>query len=265
MRFLSVTPLALVAILALAACTPGAAAPSAGASGGTAGEVTYEQLDGRSFVVTSAVGYEVVPESEIQITFEEGRIGIQAGCNSMGSQYRVEGGVLSVGDMITTEMACEAPLMAQDVFISNFVHNTALTLDGDTLTMAKDAVTLTLTDSEVANPDLPIEGTTWLVNGIVANQAVSSMPLGVEASLVFEGGNVNVNAGCNTGSGPAELGEGTITFGAIATTRMACEGPAMDAESQILQVLQGDATYEINGNGMTLTSPGGGLVLVAQE
>jgi heat shock protein HslJ len=262
MRFLSVTPLALVAILALAACTPGGA-PTAAPSAG--GEVTYEQLEGRSFVVTSAEGYEVVPDSQIQITFEDGRIGISAGCNSMGSQYRVEGGVLSVGDMITTEMACEPPLMAQDAFISNFVPNTTLTLDGDTLTMAKDAVTLTLTDSEVANPDLPIEGTTWLVNGIVANQAVSSMPLGVEASLVFEGGNVNVNAGCNTGSGSAELGEGTITFGAIATTRMACEGPAMDAESQILQVLQGDATYEINGNGMTLTSPGGGLVLVAQE
>ena len=264
MRFLSVTTLALVVILALAACTPGGAATAA-PSGGTGGEVTYEQLEGRSFVVTSAEGYEVVPDSEIQITFEEGRIGIQAGCNSMGSQYRVEGGVLSVGDMITTEMACEPALMAQDVFISNFVHNTTLTLDGDTLTMTKDAVTLTLTDSEIANPDLPIEGTTWLVNGIVANQAVSSMPLGVEASLVFEGGNVNVNAGCNTGSGPATLGEGTITFGPIATTRMACEGPAMDAESQILQVLQGDATYEINGNGMTLTSPGGGLVLIAQE
>ena len=40
---------------------------------------------------------------------------------------------------------------------------------------------------------------------------------------MFEGGKVNVNAGCNTGSGAAELGEGTITFGPIATTRMACD------------------------------------------
>ena len=35
----------------------------------------------------------------------------------------------------------------------------------------------------------------------------------------------------------------------------------MNVESQVLQVLQGEATYEINGDGMTLTSDGGGLVL----
>jgi heat shock protein HslJ len=260
MRFLSVTALALVATLALAACSSGSA-PTAAPSGGAGGEVTYEQLEGRTFIVTSAEGYEVVPDSEIQITFDQGRIGIQAGCNTMGSQYRVEGGVLSVGDMVTTEMACEPALMAQDAFISNFVHQTALTLDGETLTMTKDAVTLTLTEEA----DLPLEGTTWLVNGIVANQAVTSMPLGVEASLVFEGGNVNVNAGCNTGNGTAEIGEGTVTFGPIALTKMACEGPAMNVESQILQVLQGEATYEVNGTAMTLTSDGGGLVFVAQE
>ena len=155
--------------------------------------------------------------------------------------------------------------MAQDVFISNFVHNTTLALDGDTLTMTKDAVSLTLTDSEVVDPDKPLEGTTWVVNAIVANEAVTSIPEGVVASLVFEGGNVNVSAGCNTGSGPAAVTETTITFGPIATTRMACEEPAMNVEAQVLQVLQGEANYEIKGGEMTLTSDGGGLVLDAQE
>jgi heat shock protein HslJ len=259
MRFLSVTSLALVA-LALAACG-GGAAPTAAPSG----QVVYEDLDGRSFIVTGSEGYTPVPDSTIQIGFDQGRISIQAGCNTMGSQYRVEDNVLSVGDMISTEMACAPALMAQDVFISAFVPNTTLTLDGDTLTMTKDATTLTLTDSVVADPAKPLEGTTWVVNAILANEAVTSIPDGVTATLVFEDGKVNVNGGCNTGSGDAAVTETTITFGEIATTRMACDDPTMNVEQQVLQVISGEANYEIKGGEMTLTSDGGGLVLDAQE
>ena len=55
------------------------------------------------------------------------------------------------------------------------------------MTLTKDGVTLTLTDSEVANPDRPLEGTTWAVNGLIANEAVSSMPAGRRGDARVQG------------------------------------------------------------------------------
>jgi heat shock protein HslJ len=265
MRRSSVVALTLGALVALAACTTGGSPSSAPSAAGEPSDVSFEDLEGLSFVVTAAEGYEVVPGSTITLTFEEGRIGIQAGCNTMGSQYRVEDGVLVIGQMITTEMACDEPLMAQDRFLGEFLYNTTIALDGDTLTLSKDGVSLTLTDREVADPDRSLEGTTWLVDSLVSLQAVSSMPAGVEASLVFADGQVQVASGCNTGSGSAEIGDATITFGPIATTRMACEQPAMDAEAQILAVLQGEVGYAIEADRLTLTGDDAGLILRAQE
>lgn len=271
MRFLSVTALALVALV-LAACSggttpttaPSASAPASGApaAGGTP---TVEDLEGRSFVVTAAEGYEVVPDSSIVLQFGEGRIVIEAGCNTMGTQFGIQDGLLTMGEMIQTEKACAPALMAQDQFMSDFLYNTTIVLDGDTLTLTKDAVSMTLTDREVAQPDLPLEGTTWVVNSMIDTTSVSSMPDGVEATLVFSNGEVQVNSGCNTGSGPATISEDTITFGPIATTRMACDDATMEAEGAILVVLQGEVNYVIESTSLALTGDESALFLNAQE
>ena len=268
MRSLPLSALVLGALV-LAACatgspaSPAASAPSSGAPAG--GEMTYEDLDGNAFIVTGAEGYEIVPDSTIEIAFNQGRIAIEAGCNTMGSQYRIENNVLSVGQLVSTEMACEPPLMAQDLWISNFIFNSTVTLEGDTMTLSKDGVTLTLTDSELANPDRPLEGTTWNVEGLIDVDAISTVPAGVEASLVFADGQVEVAAGCNTGSGPADITDTTITFGAIATTRMACGEEAMNVESLILTFLQGEVGYTISADMLTMTNDDGGILLRAAE
>ena len=182
----------------------------------------------------------------------------------MSGAYTITDGKLEVGAMMTTEMACEEPLMAQDQWISAFVNGAAVTLEGDTLTLAKDGVTITATDKEVAKPDLPVEGTVWMVEGLVSNQAVSSMPSGVEASLVFADGKVAVDAGCNKGSGAAEIGDTTITFGPIATTKMFCEGAAGEVEQQVLGVLSGEVAYTVDADALQLRGAGGGLDLRAR-
>ena len=163
----------------------------------------------------------------------------------MGGSYTITDGKLAVGAMMTTEMACEEPLMAQDQWISAFVNGAAVALEGDTLTLAKDGVIVTATDREVAKPDLPVEGTVWMVEGLVSNQAVSSMPAGVEASLVFADGKVAVDTGCNNGNGAAEIGDTSITFGPVATTKMFCEGAAGEVEQQVLGVLTGEVAYTV--------------------
>lgn len=268
MRHLSLTAASLVAVLLLAACQPGSASPvpaqspsaepsappSAVGSAPSSGD-----LDGRTFIVTRADGHAIVPGSEISFRFERGQLGISAGCNQMGGAYQVVDGALQVGAMVTTEMACEEPLMAQDAWIGGFVNGAVLALDGDTLTLGADGVTLTATDRTVVRPDLPLEGTKWVVDGLIVNQAVSSVPAGVTATLAFADGKVSVESGCNSGSGPAEIGDTAITFGPIGTTKMACGDPAMAVETHVLRVLAGDVAWSIEAGSLTLLGAGGGL------
>jgi heat shock protein HslJ len=269
MRSLPVLALSLAAVVVVAACSSGSAASPAPSTSPAPASPSpavpaAADLDGNTYIVTGVQGYDLVKGSEISLRFEEGRVGISAGCNQMGGSYTITSGTLSVGAMMSTEMACEEPLMAQDQWISAFVNGAAVSLVGDTLTLAKDAVTVTATDKEVAKPDLPVEGTVWMVEGLVSNQAVSSMPAGVEASLVFADGKVSVDAGCNKGSGSAEIGATTITFGPIATTKMFCEGAAGEVEQQVLGVLTGEVAYTVDSDALQLRGAGGGLDLRAR-
>jgi heat shock protein HslJ len=222
-----------------------------------AGDDLQDELDGREFVSSDVEGRELAAGSEIRLSFQGDQISISAGCNTMGGTYTVDDGVLRADQLFTTEMACEEPLMDQDTWMTGFLAaGSEATLDGDTLTLTGDEVTITLLDREVAEPDLPLEGTTWAVDGLVSADAVSSMLAGTNATLLVEGDTVSVDAGCNTGSGAAEVDAeaGTITFGPIATTRMACEPEVMDQEGTILAVLDGEVTYEIESNHLSLTN-----------
>jgi heat shock protein HslJ len=277
MRSLPLVGLSLAAAVVVGACSSGgaaspaasspaspaaSAAPSAAPGGGTA--PTDADLAGRVFIVTGATGHDLVAGTEITLTFDAGRIGVSAGCNQMGGGYTIKDGTLDIGPMISTEMACEAPLMAQDQWIAAFLPGASVTLDGDTLTLAKDGVTLTATDKTVARPDQPLEGTTWVVESLVTNQAVSSMPQGVTASLVFAEGKVAVDTGCNRGNGAAAIAATAITFGPVATTKMACAGPAGEVEQQVLAVLAGDVAWTIDADVLQLRGAAGGLDLRAR-
>jgi heat shock protein HslJ len=251
------------ALLTTAACQPGAstppAVPASGEPSAPPAAAGAADLDGRTFIVTGSDGYTIVPGSEISFRFERGQLGISAGCNQMGGAYQVVDGVLNVGAMMMTEMGCEEPRMAQDAWISAFVSGAALALDGDTLTLTRDGTTLTATDRTVVRPDLPLEGTTWVVDGLIVNRAVSSMPAGVTATLELADGTVSVHSGCNSGSGSAEIGDTAITFGPIATTKMACGDAAMAVETHVLRVLSGDVAWSIEAGSLTLLGAGGGI------
>ena len=43
------------------------------------------------------------------MTFKGGQLGARFGCNHMGGRYRLEGGLLIVGDVAQTLMGCPEP------------------------------------------------------------------------------------------------------------------------------------------------------------
>jgi heat shock protein HslJ len=181
----------------------------------------------------------------------------------MGGSYAIEGDRLRTTQLSMTEMGCDEPRQAQDEWLAAFLGNVSFTLDGDTLVLTYDAVRLTLTDKEVVTPDQVLEGTRWVLDGIVSGDAVSSVPVGVTASITIAGGRVDVEAGCNMGGGPVEVTADTLTFGPIATTKMACEAGPASVESAVLGVLNGTVDYTIDADVLTLDAGNAGLILRA--
>ncbi|MET0457646.1 MAG: META domain-containing protein, partial [Ilumatobacteraceae bacterium] len=225
-------------------------------------------LDGRTFLSTAVEGYQLVDGAQIQLTFDGADVAAAGGCNQIASTWSLEGAVLVVTPPAMTMMACEpAALMDQDTWFSAVLTSKpTVSVNGDELTIAAtDGTVVTFLDQSVADPDLPLEGTTWSVDGLVSGDAASSIPAGGRApSLRLDGGTITVDTGCNTGSGTYTLDGTDITFGPIATTRMACADPAGSAtETAVLTVLSGTATYEVEADVLRLTNGTNGLMLRA--
>ncbi len=74
------------------------------------------------------------PARPVKLSFTGGRIGIQGGCNSRGGGFQVNAAdQLVVGQMVSTMMACEAPLMAVDKALTDvFAKPAQLRMDKGT-------------------------------------------------------------------------------------------------------------------------------------
>lgn len=253
--------------LLVAACSggTGGGAPTPVPSGSPPDGTGAQGLDGRTFLSTGIEGRILVAGSRIRIAFQDGQVSASGGCNSMSGRYELDGGRLVVRGLATTEMACDPPLMAQDTWLADLLDGATVALDGNTLTLAKGGVVLTLEDREVADPDRPLIGTRWVLDGLVSGDAVSSIPAGVTAALTFSDGRVDVEAGCNQGGGPVEITDTSLAIGPIALTKMACDGPAMAVEAAVGAVLSGTVTYTIEAGILTLDAGGDGLILRAAD
>lgn len=248
--------LALTSALLIGACGGGASATRGRAD-------PSSDLAGRTFLSTNVEGRVLVAGSRISLQFRDGQIGISAGCNSMGGPYAVDGDHLVIDALATTEMACDPPLMEQDNWVAEFLGGATIVFDRDTLLLSKADTRMTLVDREVADPDRPLLGTHWVVDGIFSGGTVSSVPIDVTATLVFADGQVDVGAGCNSGGGSVEVTANTLAFGAIGLTKKACAQGAMAVEQAVTAVLSGTVGYTIEAGTLTLNAGGRGLRLRA--
>jgi heat shock protein HslJ len=242
------TALAVLAVSALALAACGSDNDSGSGSAPTA-----DDLAGQAFTSTDVTGYDIVADTEIELGFEADSIGARAGCNSMSGGYSISDGTLEVGAMASTMMACDDALTAQDQWLSEFLTSgPEISLDGETLTLTGSDTTITL---EGVQPT-PLEGTTWVVSGTVANEGISVGAVDSQASMTITDGQAQIETGCNTGNSSVEITDTTMTFGPMALTRMACAPDLTELEASVVLVLDGEATYEINGNTLALRKDG---------
>jgi heat shock protein HslJ len=256
--------LLLLAVALLAGC----ATKSAGDGGGSPAA-----LDGRVFLSTKVTegGQEkkLADGTRIRLTFDRSNLGANAGCNHLGGAYRIDGTVLVVNDFAMTDMGCPAPLGEQDQWLVRFLtSHPTFALTGDNLVLTSGQTVMTLVDRRVADPDRPLLGTHWTVTSIIDGEAVSSVPSGADAYFVFEDKDRVVGStGCNQFRGTAKESTGTITFSAVAMTKMACTDDRGRMESAVTRLFDaGPVTWKIEADVLTLTAVDGhGLELTATK
>jgi len=246
--------LALPLVL-LASCGDDTAAPPTGEPAQT--------LDGRTFVGDQVTGHDLVKGSSLRLSFQDGRVEAQAGCNHLSGIGRLDGGVLVGRIDVTTDMGCDPPLMDQDTWFSTFLGSRPeATVSAEALVLTKDGTTITLTDQEhvrAMNP-ISLEGTTWALESLITGSGdegtVSSVPGGDAPTLVIKGDRIRVFTGCNRGSGSVEVEDASLIISALGVTKMACKDGAT-AERAVLAVLDGEVGYVQDYDVLTLTSADG--------
>jgi len=106
----------------------------------------------------------------------------------------------------------------------------------------------------------------WTLTAYGPEGATTPVASGSQASLTFnQDGTLSGNSGCNSFGGSYKVNGDQITFSGLVSTLMACEEPLMTQEGNVFKVLDGTASYKIDGSTLTITNAGMALVFTSGE
>jgi heat shock protein HslJ len=112
-------------------------------------------------------------------------------------------------------------------------------------------------------PDDPTLGglanTVWSLVSYGAADAPTPVVAGIPVTATFSAQGVTGTGGCNGYSGPFQYSENTISFGALISTKMACEEPVMSQETAFFNALATAKTFTIANGQLQITYDGGVL------
>lgn len=105
-------------------------------------EPVQVQLEGRSFVADRVTGRDLVTGTSLELSFDDGRLAVTAGCNTLTGEYSDDDGVLSWTEQpASTLMGCEPNLRDQDAWLEGLLVDGMRLESGDAdLTLVADQV-----------------------------------------------------------------------------------------------------------------------------
>lgn len=232
-----------------------------------------DPLRGKTFLATAVTDdgkpRELLPNTELSVQFtDDGRLIAQAGCNTMqGSVNTADGKLVLDGELASTAIGCAQASNEQDAFVAKVLSaSPSWQLADDRLTITSGTTTFDLAPRESVHPDKDLVGTTWVLDTLVDGDVASSMPVGApEVTLVFDGKRATADTHCNGVGAEYTVTGDTIEFTGGVSTKMACAPEIMRGEEAVSGVLNGEVTYEITADKLTLTNTSGkGIQLHAQ-
>lgn len=192
---------------------------------------------------------------------ERGRLSASAGCNRLLGSYKLDGQALGIDPrMAATMMACPEPIMAQERTVGTLLERVAgYRIEGEMLELQdKDGQPLLRLLWE---KPAPLVNQVWqLMRYNNGKQAVVTAIGGTEITLELrDDGTIGGSDGCNRYMSGYTLDGDALTFGPLATSRMACRGPdGVEEQAAAYSAVLGQVTsYGIEGDALTLRDAGG--------
>jgi heat shock protein HslJ len=106
----------------------------------------------------------------------------------------------------------------------------------------------------------------WTLTAYGPEGATTPVAPDSKPSISFkDDGSLTGNSGCNGFGGEYSVESDQVKFSGLASTLMACSEPLMTQEGSVFQVLDGTASYKIEGDTLTITKDGNALVFTAAE
>lgn len=112
-------------ILSLTAALSACAATNAGGSSLTESQWRFVAIDGAAPVSETA-----------SLSFRKQQLSANVGCNGMGGPWRIEGGRLIAGPLVSTRMFCEGRMEQENAVSAMLSGGPKLTVAGDRMTLA---------------------------------------------------------------------------------------------------------------------------------
>jgi len=256
-----VAPIAISIPLLLGACaTDGGASSGAGDLTGVTWVLDRASMD-------TLVDH-VPTDARIDIAFDGSQAHGVAACNSYGGGYQADAanGTLTFSRMASTAMACPDDVMAlESAYLQALTDVTGYQVTGDHAGLQLSGGTAALTfQPERPETSLALEGSAWKLTSIARpeTEAVSSTIAGTSVTLSLDAGLASGSGGCNRYHGPYETdASGSLSFGPLASSKMACEQAISVQEDVYLSTLGKVASYAIDGETLTLLNADGAMLL----
>lgn len=281
----------------LTACGTEPAGSGAGRAGGGAGDSTAGAAEPPAYAGVRWSVESVTADGKRHSAPEGARLAFDTsagtpraegdyGCNRFSSPVRFtgeRGGRLRLSEPVSTRRACAQPVMAFEKKLSGLLTGTELTAHtqrqagpgADRLTLTNpEGDTVTLRDSqdkgsesgESAGHDggspsaAPLTGTTWEITHLLDEDGDGDHPRRAPGEAHFRiapDGTVSGSLGCNRFSARAELDGDRFRLDRPVTTRMLCQGRAMDTEKTLLKLFADPLRHELADGTLTLTAENG--------
>lgn len=273
-RTLAALAALLVATALLAACgSSDSGSDGAGSGAGTDDATTTTaaggepvDLAGTSWLLVSFAGADgTATDAAAAATLNlaaDGKAFGGTGCNSFTATYTVDGDSISFELGAMTQMACaDEAVNAQEAAV------TAQLAAATTFTATAEQLVLSGDDGDLltyAAADTSVEGA-WTITGLNNGKgAVTSDATVNTLTATFADGEFSGFGGCNQLFGTYTTeGDDGIAIGPVGGTMMACEGDAGTVEAQYTAALGAVATYQVDGDTLTMRDADGATQITA--
>ncbi len=131
------------------------------------------------------------------------------------------------------------------------------------LAIALLALTMAVSGCAPAAPDSSaVQQRTWVLQSLAGASVPEPAEGAATAELTLENGKVNGNGGVNILTGIYVLDGDALSFGSLASTKMAGPPEAMDQETQFLSALAAAAKVEVDGDTLRILQEDGTELMV---